>query len=180
MEWDGRDDAGNPVPAGAYTYTISATNGTSEKQTETANDLGVTYKRIVVSLSQQRLTAYDDDSTKVLSTLVTTGNPALPTPVGVFPILAKYSPFTFMSSRPPGSKYYYPPAPVTYAMLFDNRGYFIHDAPWRHFFGPGSNAQTGNPGSSYTGSHGCVNVPVVASQKLFKWATVGTVVQVTE
>ena len=178
MQWDGRDDAGDPAPVGAYSYTVTATDETGGKQTETADDLSITYKVIVVSLSQQRLTAYNG-STEVLTTLVTTGNPALPTPTGVFPILAKYSPFTFTSSRPPSSKYYYPPSPVTYALLFDDRGYYIHDAPWRHFFGPGSNAKVGTPGHSYTGSHGCVNVPLAKEQKLFKWATVGTVVQVT-
>ncbi len=178
MQWDGRDDAGDFAPAGAYSYTITAEDEAGSKQTETASDLSITYKLIVVSLSQQRLTAYSG-STEVLTTLVTTGNPALPTPTGVFPILAKYSPFTFTSSRSPSSKYYYPPSPVTYALLFDDRGYYIHDAPWRHFFGPGSNTKVGTPGSSYTGSHGCVNVPLAKEQKLFKWATIGTVVEVT-
>ena len=44
-------------------------------------------KRIAVSLSQQRLWAYDGNNL-VLTTLVTTGNKVLPTPTGLFYILA--------------------------------------------------------------------------------------------
>ena len=98
--------------------------------------------------------------------------------MGVFPILAKYSPFTFVSPWPPGSEYYYPPATANYALLFDNRGYYVHDAPWRSAFGPGTNTSVGTPGQNYTGTHGCVNVPLAAEAQLFNWATIGTVVQV--
>lgn len=177
MLWDGHDDAGQIVPARAYSYTITATDETGARQTQTRSGLGITNKRIVVSLSGQRLTAFDGDK-QVLTTLVTTGNPALPTPVGVFPILDKQSPFTFTSPRSPGDKYYYPSVKVSYALLFDNGGYYIHDAPWRRVFGPGTNAKSGKPGQNNTGSHGCVNVPLDAQKKLFQWATIGTVVQV--
>ncbi|GAC1403518.1 MAG: hypothetical protein NVSMB65_20170 [Chloroflexota bacterium] len=175
--WNGRDDAGHPVPEGVYSYHIAATNGDGEHAAATYNGLGVTYKRIVVSLSQQRLTAYDGDSV-FLSTLVTTGNAALPTPPGVYPILARCHPFTFKSPWPAGSLFYYPPLPVQYALLFDNRGYYVHDAPWRAVFGPGSNAALGKPGQNFTGTHGCVNVPPFAEEQLFFWSTIGTIVQV--
>jgi lipoprotein-anchoring transpeptidase ErfK/SrfK len=177
ISWNGRDNAGQLVPAGIYAYTMKAVTVRGKRQTETSAGVGITYKRIVVSLSQQRLTAYDG-STPVLATLVTTGNRALPTPLGIFPILAKYSPFTFISPWPYGSPYYYPPSVVNYALLFDNRGYYLHDAPWRSHFGPGSNATLGTPGQNYTGTHGCVNVPLAAEAQLFTWATIGTIVQV--
>jgi hypothetical protein len=177
ISWNGRDNAGKLVPTGTYAYTMTAVGRRGKRQTERYTGLGITYKRIVVSLSQQRLTAYDG-STPVLTTLVTTGNGALPTPLGVFPILAKYSPFTFTSPWPYGSPYYYPPSAANYALLFDNRGYYIHDAPWRSHFGPGSNAMLGTPGQNDTGTHGCVNVPLAAEAQLFTWATIGTVVQV--
>jgi lipoprotein-anchoring transpeptidase ErfK/SrfK len=115
----------------------------------------------------------------VLTTPVTTGNATeLPTPTGVFPILAKYHPFTFISPWPPGSLFYYPPSPVQYALLFDDRGYFVHDSPWRSVYGRGTNLQPGPPAGPYTGSHGCVNTPLAAMQQLFPWATIGTIVQV--
>ena len=177
LSWDGRDNAHQLVPDGSYTYTITATDARKEQQSESYSMLGVTYRRIVIDLAHQRLTAYDGP-TKVLTTLVTTGNPALPTPLGHFPILGRYSPFTFVSPWPYGSTYYYPPSPVNYALLFDDRGYYAHDAPWRTAYGPGTNATVGTPGQNYTGTHGCVNVPFAAMQQLFAWATIGTVVDV--
>ncbi len=177
LSWDGRDNAHRLVPEDSYTYTIVATAAHSQRQTESYNMLGVTYKRILISLSKQQLWAFDGFH-YVLSTLVTTGNPALPTPTGNFPILGKYSPFTFVSPWPPGSKYYYAPSYTNYALLFDNRGYYVHDAPWRTSYGPGTNTTVGTPGQNYTGTHGCVNVPYAAEQQLFAWATIGTIVQV--
>jgi lipoprotein-anchoring transpeptidase ErfK/SrfK len=67
---------------------------------------------------------------------------------------------------------------VTYALLFDNRGYYIHDAPWRTDYGPGSNAKPGTPGQDLTGSHGCINVPLPIAKQLYDWAPTGTAVQV--
>ena len=176
-DWNGRDEAGRLVAPGGYDYRITATDAAGARVRESATGLAITYRRMVISLSHQTLTAYDGN-TMVLSTLVTTGNAALPTPVGAFPILARYHPFTFISPWPLTSPYYYPPSPVNYALLFDNRGYFVHDAPWRSAFGPGSNAALGTPGQNYTGTHGCVNVPFGAAQVLFDWATIGTIVQV--
>jgi lipoprotein-anchoring transpeptidase ErfK/SrfK len=177
FSWDGRDNAHRAVPEGAYSYTITATGAGGQRQSETYSMLGVTYKRIVVSLSKQQLSAYDGTQL-FLSTLVTTGNAALPTPLGQFPILARYSPFTMVSPWPVGSPFYYAPSYVNYALLFDNRGYYVHDASWRSNFGPGSNAVAGTPGQNDTGTHGCVNVPFTTMQQLFAWATIGTVVDV--
>ncbi len=177
VTWDGRDNARQLVPEGAYTVGVTATDGRGQTQSESYNLLGITYKRMVIDLLHERLTAYEGNQT-FLTTLVTTGNAALPTPVGVYPILGKYSPFTFVSPWPSGSRFYYAPSPVTYALLFDDRGYYVHDAPWRTAYGPGTNTTLGTPGQNYTGSHGCVNVPFAAAQQLYNWATIGTVVQV--
>ena len=134
--WNGRNDAGQLVPEGSFSYVIHATGAAGGQDQASYHDLGITHKRIVVSLSQQRLTAYDDQQ-QFLTTLVTTGNQALPTPVGTFPILGKYQPFTFVSPWPKGSEFYYEPSPVNYALLFDNAGYYVHDSPWRSAYGPG-------------------------------------------
>jgi len=130
-----------------------------------------------VSLTQQKLWAYDGNKL-VLTSLVTTGNKALPTPAGPYHIEGKFHPFTFHSPWKKGSPYWYPPSKTQYAMLFREGGYFIHDAPWRSTFGPGTNQQLGTPGQNYTGTHGCINVPSDVAQKLFTWAKLGTVVQV--
>lgn len=177
VTWDGKDAQGALVPAGSYEIYLRAVDAYGHSSLTGWRDFLVVYKRIVVSLSQQKLWAYDGNSV-YLTSLVTTGNPKLPTPQGTFTILAKFHPFTFHSPWPKSSPFYYAPSLTQYAMLFQAGGYFIHDAPWRSVFGPGSNQQIGTPGQNYTGTHGCVNVPSDVAYKLYQWAPVGTIVQV--
>ena len=126
-----------------------------------------TGKVIVVSIAQQRLIAYQDGAV-VLTSNVATGMPALPTPTGTFHIMSKSSPYKFVSPWPRGNEYWYPTEWVSYAMLFADDGYFLHDAPWRTVWGPGANLTHG--------SHGCINVPKAAMASLYSWATDGTTV----
>jgi lipoprotein-anchoring transpeptidase ErfK/SrfK len=126
-------------------------------------------KLIVISLSRQVLTAYQD-GTAVLTTYVATGRPALPTPPGVYHIFARYSPYKMISPWAYGSPYWYPPSWTNWAMEFAGGGYFIHDAPWRSWYGPGSNI--------YNGTHGCVNVPYSPMSFLWNWTPIGTTVVV--
>jgi lipoprotein-anchoring transpeptidase ErfK/SrfK len=129
-------------------------------------------KVIVVSIVKQELMALQD-GVVVLDTLVTTGRPAMPTITGVFQILVKYSPYCMRSW--PGNPYpWYGCVGMQYAMEFESSGYFIHDAPWRSRYGPGTNDDNG--------THGCVNVPRNASQMdfLYGWTPVGTTVIVLQ
>jgi lipoprotein-anchoring transpeptidase ErfK/SrfK len=174
VTWDGQGKNG-AATGGEYSAYIRATDAYGNSSLGSWRGLTVQYKKIVVSLSQQRLWAYDGTHI-FLTSLVTTGNQALPTPVGTFHILIKFHPFTFHSPWPKSSPYYYAPSKVEYAMMFQSGGYYIHDAPWRSVFGPGSNAQLGTPGTNYTGTHGCVNVPPNVAQALYGWASDGTVV----
>jgi len=128
---------------------------------------GAQGKVIVVSLATQSLTAYENDKV-VATTVVATGRPALPTLTGTFHIKAKYTPYQFISPWPKSSPYWYASAWVKYAMLYEDGGYFIHDAPWRTVYGPGANLTNG--------THGCVNVPLSTMSFLYKWASVGTTV----
>jgi lipoprotein-anchoring transpeptidase ErfK/SrfK len=121
-------------------------------------------KVILISLKDQELAAYQDGAT-ILTTPVTTGRPALPTPTGNFQVLRKSHPWVMRSDFPRWSPYWYPDSPVTYVLWFTNAGHGIHDAPWRATYGPGTQAG---------GSHGCVNVPFAAEKILFNWADVGT------
>lgn len=174
VQWDGKDDHGQALPPGNYRFRLDASDKTGRvAQAMTKDPLLLSNKRIAVLLSQQRLVAYEGDK-PVLDTLVTTGGPELPTPLGTFHILQKFSPFTFKSPWPKGSPFWYADSPTNYAMLFESSGYFIHDAPWRSWFGPGSNATAGQPGGNGTGTHGCVNVPLGIQAKLFSWTDVGT------
>jgi lipoprotein-anchoring transpeptidase ErfK/SrfK len=124
-------------------------------------------KLIVVSLSRQVLTAFQDGAA-VMTTFVATGRPALPTPTGVYHIFHRYSPYKMISPWPYGSPYWYPDSWTNWAMEFAGGGYFIHDAPWRSWYGPGSNI--------YNGTHGCVNVPYSQMAFLWGWAPIGTTV----
>src|SRR2546429_2924821 len=126
-------------------------------------------KLIVVTLATQSLTAYENGKV-VATTVVATGRPALPTLTGTFHIKAKYTPYQFISPWPKSSPYWYASAWVKYAMLYQDGGYFIHDAPWRTVYGPGANLMNG--------THGCVNVPLNTMTFLYKWASVGTTVVV--
>ena len=179
LAWDGKDASGRPLAAGKYEIYIRLTDRYGHSSLTGWNDFVVDYRRIVVSLSQQKLYAYDGNQL-LLTSLVTTGNRALPTPPGTYHIMVKFHPFTFKSPWPKSSLFYYPPSKVQYALLFQAKGYYIHDAPWRSVFGPGSNSQLGTPGNNYTGTHGCVNTPPDVAQRLFTWAQIGTVVQVIQ
>jgi lipoprotein-anchoring transpeptidase ErfK/SrfK len=130
-------------------------------------------KAIMVSVGEQALRAYQDGRL-VLFTYVTTGRPELPTVTGHFSIYDKVTPWQFISPWPPGSPYYYPPTWIKYWMPFYS-GYGLHDAWWRHDYGPGTNVYGDGPGSSEpTGTHGCVNIPFAQTQWLWNWAPVGT------
>src|SRR2546429_8536449 len=122
-------------------------------------------KLIVISLSRQVLTAYQDGNA-VLTTFVATGRPQLPTPPGVYHIFHKYSPYKFISPWPYGSPYWYPSSWTSFAMEFAAGGYFIHDAPWRSRDGPGSNIYKGPPG--------CGHVPLSPELFLLNSAPMGT------
>lgn len=132
-------------------------------------------KRITVSLSKERLRAWEGNKV-VLSTPVTTGDHALPTPSGHFTVYAKFSPYTMVSPWPQGDYRWYPTSHMSFAMEFAN-GYFIHDAPWRSVYGKGSNSGS-QPGTNYGGTHGCINVPYNAMKFLYSWAPSGTPVHI--
>jgi lipoprotein-anchoring transpeptidase ErfK/SrfK len=132
---------------------------------------GPSARAVVVRLEAQTLTAYQNGK-PVLHTPVTTGRPALPTPVGSYHIEAAYSPYTFTSPWPPGSPYWYPPTPVTWAMPFFG-GDFLHNDPGE----PQSAFGRGSEYGPYA-SHGCVHVPHAAMAFLFRWLPVGAAVVV--
>lgn len=131
---------------------------------------------ILVSLGQQWLWAYQDRQL-LYDTPMTSGRPDLPTPDGTFSVQYKVYNVMFYSPWPPGSPYYYSPEHVNYGLYFLDNGYFIHDAPWRQVFGPGTNYPHTDPnGTRTTGSHGCVEVPTPAGAWLYQWAQNGATI----
>ena len=128
---------------------------------------------VTLDLTAQEMVFYEDGCA-VRATPATTGRPQLRTPTGHFAIFAKYSPFVFHSPWPPGSPFWYPTSPVSFAMEFAQGGFFIHDAPWEpdSELGPGSDNGMG-------ASHGCVHIPLDVMSWLYSWAPLGTPVIVS-
>lgn len=156
------DAAGTTDALNAVDGQVTALSGPLQAKTFVAT-LGQG-KVIVISLANQTLDAYDNGN-KVVSTLVTTGQPALPTPPGDYTVLRKNSPWEMVSDWPPGTIGWYAPSWVQWVLWFRSDGYGIHDAPWRSTYGPGTEQY---------GSHGCVNVPASPMATLYQWADIGT------
>jgi len=135
-------------------------------------------KEIVISLSRQWMYVYQNGA-QVYNSPITSGRPQLPTPQGIYHVLAKYHPTTFYSPWPYGSPYWYPPTHIEYALEWDARGYFLHDSWWRTVYGPGTNVWHYDPVyGNQTGTHGCVTMPLRAAIWLYNWAPVGTMVKI--
>ena len=135
-------------------------------------------KVIVVSLSQQWLYAYKNGQ-QVFDTAVLTGQPALPTPLGIYHIFSKRSPVTFHSPFPRKSRFWYPPTHINYALEFRAGGYYLHDSWWHTVYGAGTDRKHYDPVYGWQeGSHGCVSMPLSAAAWLYKWAPLGTTVKI--
>jgi hypothetical protein len=119
-----------------------------------------TNKKIVVSLKNQTLYAYEGDQL-FLSAKVSTGIKTTPTPKGVFSIFKK-QPSRYMQGPLPGiSKKEYDLPGVPWTMYFTKDGAAIHGTYWHNAFGkPHSN--------------GCINLPVDIAESLYMWAPIGT------
>jgi lipoprotein-anchoring transpeptidase ErfK/SrfK len=130
-------------------------------------------KTVVVRLTTQTLTAYLDGA-PVLTTPVTTGRPALPTPIGSFYIHSRSSPYVFTSPWPKGNPFWYPPTPATWAMYFYDND-FLHDDPVEPTSAFGAGSQNG----PYA-SHGCIHVPHDAMAFLYRWLPIGATVIVAQ
>jgi lipoprotein-anchoring transpeptidase ErfK/SrfK len=116
---------------------------------------------LVVSLVEQAMRVYQN-GVLVNSYHVTTGRQELPSLPGVWSVLDRKSPIIFTAAEPKGSPYWFPDTPINYAILYHYGGYFVHDAPWRADFGPGTQFPhedaSGTTAYNFDGSHGCVNL----------------------
>ncbi len=133
----------------------------SDKPHETDKKLLDHYKLgnrqvLMVSMIEQTMRVYENGKlVKVIP--VTTGRYERPSEPGVFGVLDRQSPFTFKSSDPKDSPFWYPDSKANYAILYEAGGYFVHDAPWRSNYGPGTQFPH-DDGGAPTGSHGCINL----------------------
>ncbi|MBQ1280695.1 MAG: L,D-transpeptidase family protein, partial [Oscillospiraceae bacterium] len=131
-----------------------------ESDEESGENFGGNY--VEINLSSQHVWVYSDGecvvSTDIVSGCVNTGHA---TPTGLYSIQAKETARYLIG---PGYKSW-----VDYWMPF-NGGIGLHDAQWRWSFG----------GSIYlySGSHGCINMPLSAARTTYSVVSVGTKVVV--
>lgn len=131
------------------------------------NTIDLDYGRYIeVNLSLQRLWVWQDDKV-IFETPITSGMAGRGhgTVQGLFAIYSKQR-NRYLDGRPLGYNYN---VFVQYWMPF-HRDYGLHDASWRSSFG--------GQDYYYSGSHGCVNMPIPAAAWLYNWAEVGTPVWV--
>jgi hypothetical protein len=132
---------------------------------------------LVVSLAEQVLRVYRQGKL-VGAFYVTTGRPERPSLPGVWPVLDRESPIVFVSSDPPGSPFWFPNTPISYAINYHEGGFFFHDASWRVNFGPGTQFPhqdaSGNTPYNFDGSHGCINLTTADAAWVYmntSWST---------
>lgn len=148
---------------GTYDIIYSAEDSSGNK-TEQTLKVHVTDKfehtYVEVKISTQKLVYYVKKK-PVLTTDVVTGQNGA-TKTGNFKILRKTKD-QWLVTKTYRSK-------VKYWMAYDGISYGLHDASWRKKFG----------GKIYktNGSHGCVNLPTSAAEKLFSMIEVGTPVYI--
>jgi hypothetical protein len=119
-------------------------------------------RHIEVSLSEQWLTAYEDDLV-VYRAPVATGRDGFNTPTGSFAIYDKL-PVQTMTGSAGGESWYVPDVPwVQYVV----GGVALHGTYWHNQFGTG-----------YRPSHGCINLSMDDADWLYQWAGIGTTVVV--
>lgn len=105
-------------------------------------------KWIEVDLSEQRMTAWEGN-VPVMSFVTSTGLPDTPTVTGQYNIYWKLESTVMI-----GEDYYLPEVPYT---MYFYAGYALHGAYWHNNFGQPM-------------SHGCVNLSIENSKKIFEWA----------
>lgn len=115
-----------------------------------------TGKQIVVNLTEQRVYAYENGAL-VRTSIVSTGMWGTPTVTGDYRIYWKLT-----SQTMSGPGYYLPGVPW---VMYFYQGYALHGTYWHNNFGQPM-------------SHGCVNLPTDEAEWLFRWAEVGTPVNV--
>jgi LysM repeat protein len=113
-------------------------------------------RRIVIDLSDQTLTAYDNGAVAGYF-VVSTGKPTTPTVLGNYAIYSRY-----VSQDMSGPGYYAPGVPF---VQYFWSGYSIHGTYWHNDFG-------------MPVSHGCVNMQTPEAQWVWDWASIGTPVTV--
>ena len=119
-------------------------------------------KWVDVNLSNYTTTGYVGADVVYGPVKMVDGAPATPTVTGLFHVYLKNAKMTMRGANADGSDYETEDVPW---VSFFHRGYALHGAYWRDSFG-------------YSGSHGCINLPVGVAKWFYDFAPVGTPVAV--
>jgi lipoprotein-anchoring transpeptidase ErfK/SrfK len=115
-------------------------------------------KWIDVNLGRHTMTAYVGGTPVYGPVAMVNGADATPTVTGTYRIYSKSPSMTMRGNNADGSRYETPDVPW---VSFFTGGYALHGAYWRSTFG-------------YSGSHGCVNLPVGVAKWVYDFAPIGT------
>lgn len=148
--WDDLADEEYYAPAHAFRLIPNT------ELTALSPDVSRRRKKLVVSIGEQLLTAYEGEAPVFISR-VSTGdintNPDYVTPIGTYTTFYK-RPSRYMRAADSKSFTNFPGVPwVTY---FRDDGYAFHGAYWHNDFGAPR-------------SHGCVNLPPNAARWIYRW-----------
>ena len=153
------------APADATTAPAEGTTPTpGAEPTEEATPTGE--KWIDADLTNKTVTAYVGDTPVWGPRSMVDGKKDYETVTGSYEIYLRYENQDMTNASRYGEddpRYYYT-EDVPWVQYFHN-GYAFHGAPWRSSFG-------------YSGSHGCINLPVSDAKWLYDWASEGTRVEV--
>ncbi|WP_244963372.1 L,D-transpeptidase family protein [Actinomyces trachealis] len=117
-------------------------------------------KWVDVNLSNKTVAAYSGATLVRGPESMVDGEDKTPTVTGIYNVYLKYKTQTMKGLNADGTPYETKDVPwVTYW----TGSYALHGAPWRNSFG-------------YSGSHGCVNLPVPTAKWYYDWTEMGTVV----
>ncbi len=118
-------------------------------------------KWVDLNLSNKTVTAYEGATVVHGPVSIVDGGAATPTVTGTYKVYLQYESQTMRGLEPNGDEYVAENVPwVSYFY----ESFAFHGAGWRSSFG-------------YSGSHGCVNMPVPEAQWLYNWLDTNTVVQ---
>ena len=118
-------------------------------------------KWVDLNLSSKTVTAYEGATVVHGPVSIVDGAAETPTVTGTYKVYLQYESQTMRGENADGSPYVAEDVPW---VSYFHSGYAFHGAGWRSSFG-------------YSGSHGCVNMPVSEAQWIYNWVDTSTVVQ---
>ncbi|WP_247595415.1 L,D-transpeptidase [Actinomyces procaprae] len=117
-------------------------------------------KWVDINLSTKTVTAYEGATVVRGPVYVVDGAAATPTVTGTYHVYLKYETQTMRGQNADGTEYETENVPW---ISYFYQGYALHGAPWRSSWG-------------FSGSHGCLNMPVDEAKWFYDWSEIGTTV----